>query len=242
MPPLTKAELNHTKTQKYAIFVEKESKTITITKTITYCKVRDHCHYTAKYRGAAHSICNLKFNVPDEIPVVFHNGSNYDYHLIIKKLAKEFEGKYEFLGENTEKYKTFSIPIEKEVTKTDKHGSKSVVTVSYKIKFINSARFMASSLSNLIDNLTEEFHKVKCKDCDRFLEYESAENNLIKYKSLSHNKDYSKKLDEKFKKRFKNTFKFSDQISKKLFCYLEKFFILMTTWMNGKSLRKQYYL
>ena len=242
MPPLTKAELNHTKTQNYAIFVEKESKTITITKTITYWKVRDHCHYTAKYRGAAHSICNLKFNVPDEIPVVFHNGSNYDYHLIIKKLAKEFEGKFEFLGENTEKYKTFSIPIEKEVTKTDKDGSKSVVTVSYKIKFINSARFMASSLSNLIDNLTEEFHKVKCKDCDRFLEYESAENNLIKYKSLSHNKDYSKKLDEKFKMRFKNTFKFSDQISKKLFCYLEKFFILMTTWMNGKSLRKQYYL
>ena len=43
-------------------------------------KVRDHCHYTGKYRGAAHSICNLKFNKPNEIPVVFHNGSNYDYY------------------------------------------------------------------------------------------------------------------------------------------------------------------
>ena len=169
MPPLTKKELNHTKTQKYAKFVEKESKTITITKTITYWKVRDHFHYTAKYRGAAHSICNLKFNVPDEIPVVFHNGSNYDYHLIIKELAKEFEEKNEFLGENTEKYKTFSIPIEKEGTKTDKDGSKSVVTVSYKIKFIDSARFMASSLSNLIDNLTARVHKIKCQNCRCFL-------------------------------------------------------------------------
>ena len=47
-----------------------------LSKTINYRKVRDHCHYTGKYKGAAHSICNLKFNVPYEIPVVFHNGSN----------------------------------------------------------------------------------------------------------------------------------------------------------------------
>ena len=57
-------------------------------------KVRDHCHYTGKYRGAAHSICNLKFNVPNEISVVFHNGSNYDYHFIIKELANEFEEQF----------------------------------------------------------------------------------------------------------------------------------------------------
>ena len=43
----------------------------------------------------------------NEIAVVFHNGSNYDYHFIIKELASEFEGKFEYLGENTEKYKTF---------------------------------------------------------------------------------------------------------------------------------------
>ena len=54
---------------------------------MNYQKVRDHCHYTGKYRGAAHSICNLKFNVPSEIPVVFHNGSNYNYNFIIKELA-----------------------------------------------------------------------------------------------------------------------------------------------------------
>ena len=48
-------------------------------------KVRDHCHYTGKYRGAAHNICNLRYKVPKEIPVVFHNGSTYDYHFIIKE-------------------------------------------------------------------------------------------------------------------------------------------------------------
>ena len=67
-------------------------------------KVRDHCHYTGKYRGAAHNICNLRYKVPKEIPIVFHNGSIYDYHFIIKKLVKEFEGNFECLGENTEKY------------------------------------------------------------------------------------------------------------------------------------------
>ena len=53
-----------------------------------YCKVRDHCHYTGEYRGAAHSICNLKYSVPKKIPIVFHNGSNYDYHFIMKDLTE----------------------------------------------------------------------------------------------------------------------------------------------------------
>ena len=62
---------------------------------------------------------------------------------------------------NTEKYKTFSVPIEKEVTKIDKDSNESVATRSYKIKFINSARFMASSLSDLVDNLAGRIHKCK---------------------------------------------------------------------------------
>ena len=67
----------------------------------TYRKVRDHYHYTGKYRGAADSICNLKCNDPNEFAVVFHNSSNYDYHFIIKKLASELEGQFECPGENT---------------------------------------------------------------------------------------------------------------------------------------------
>ena len=72
-------------------------------KSINYRKFRDHCHYTGKYSGAAHNSYNLKFNVP----VVFHNGSSYDYHLIIKELADEFEVQIECLRENKERNKTF---------------------------------------------------------------------------------------------------------------------------------------
>ena len=61
------------------------------------------------------------------------------------------------------------------------------------MKFIDCARFMATSLSNLADNLTEGIHKIKCKDCDCFLEYKRVKNNLIKYKCLSCNKNYSNK-------------------------------------------------
>ena len=71
-----------------------------------YHKVRYHCHYTGEYRGAAHSICNLKYSVPQKILVVFHNESNYDYHFIIKELAEEFKKQFTCVGENTEKYIT----------------------------------------------------------------------------------------------------------------------------------------
>ena len=67
-----------------------------------YRNVRDHCHYTEEYRGAAHSICNLKYSVPKKIAIVFHNGSNYECHFIIKELAEEFKIQFTYLGENTE--------------------------------------------------------------------------------------------------------------------------------------------
>ena len=55
-----------------------------LSKSIKYGKVRNHCHYAGKYRGTAHSTCNLKFNLPNEIPIILHNGPNYDYHFFIK--------------------------------------------------------------------------------------------------------------------------------------------------------------
>ena len=115
--------------------------------------------------------------MPNEIPVVFHKGSIYDYHIIIKELANEFEGIFERLGKTMEKYKTFSVSMEKEVIKIDKDGKENVVTISYKIKFIDNGRFMATSLSNLAYNLTEGVHKIKCKDCDCFFQYESVKDN-----------------------------------------------------------------
>ena len=83
--------------QKYVIFVGKKILK-NLSKSIIYPKVRNHGHFAGRYRGAVHSICNLKFNMPNEIPVIFHNGSNYDYHLIIKELANEFDGQFECLG------------------------------------------------------------------------------------------------------------------------------------------------
>ena len=81
---------------------------------------------------------------------------------------------------------------------------------------------MATSLSNLADSLTEGIHKIKCNDCDRFLEYESVKANLIKYKCLSCNKDYSKKIDVELGKRFKKTFKFSNNNISKFLLLLRK--------------------
>ena len=172
-------------------------------------KVRDNWNYTGKYRGAAHSICILKFDVPNEIPVVFHNGSNYDCYFIIKELATESKGHFKCLWENAEKYKTFPLQQKMKRQILIKMVVK-VLSVYLTKKVIDSARCMASSWSNLVDNLTEGIHKIKFEDCDCFLEYESVKENLIKYKCLSCNKDYSNKLDEKLKKLFKNTFKVSD--------------------------------
>ena len=66
------------------------------------------------------------------------------------------------------------MPIRKEITKNNKEGNESVTTKPYKIKVIDSAKFMASSLSNLVNNLAEGMHKIKCTDCYCFPEYESV--------------------------------------------------------------------
>ena len=102
--------------------------------------------------------------MPNEIPVVFHNGSTYDYHFSIKELVKECKGNFECLGENTEKYITFSVPTKKKIENKD-------LEITYKLKFIDSYRFMSSSLSKLVDNLSEGIHNNKCIDCKSNLDY-----------------------------------------------------------------------
>ena len=128
-----------------------------------YRKVTEHCHYTQEYRGIVHSICNLKYSVPRKTPVVFHNGSNYDNHFTIKELGEEFKKQFTCLEKNTEKYITFTVPIEKEVTRIDENGEGITKNISYILQFIDSAIFMASSLSNLVNNLSEGIHRIKCK-------------------------------------------------------------------------------
>ena len=105
----------------------------------------------------------------NEISVVSHNSSNYDNHFIIKELATDFERKFECLCKNRGKYQNFSVPIEKKYIYIDKDGNESVSTISYKIKCIDSVRFISSSQSNLADNFAERIDKVICKDFDIFL-------------------------------------------------------------------------
>ena len=142
IPPTKKEEKRHGE-QKVCYIFKKEFNTDDNDKR-NY-KVKGHCHYTGKYRDPAHNICNLRYKIPKEIPIVFHNGSTYDYHFIIKELVKEFNGNFECLGENTEKYITFSVPIKKEIKNKNK-----IIEITYKIKFIDSFRFMLTSLTSII--------------------------------------------------------------------------------------------
>ena len=191
-----------------------------------YRKVRDHCHDTGEYRGAAQSICNLEYSVPKKIPIAFYNGFNYEYHFIIKELVEEFEKQFTCLGESSEKYITFKVPIEKEVTRIDKNGEGITKNMSYTLRFIDSTRFMASSLSNLVNNRSEGISKLKCKYrhndkkfetcgityevCNCFLEYTNFKDELIEYKCFRCNKNYQQTFDEKLKELFFNTYNFSN--------------------------------
>ena len=149
--PLTDKEKETNENQKVCYICKKIFST-----NKKYCKVRDHCHYTGQYTGTAHSICNLRYQIPKEIPVVFHNGSTNDYHFIIKQLVREFKYYLECLGENTEKYITFSVPIKKVLDNDNdnnndndsdkKNGKdKKAKTITYRLRFIDSCRFMQDS-------------------------------------------------------------------------------------------------
>ena len=97
-----------------------------------------------------HITCNLKYSMPREIYIASHNGSNYDYYFIIKELAEEVEGQFTCLRENNKKYINFSVLII-----IDKSRKKITKTISYRLRFIDNAKFMASSLSNLVNNPAE---------------------------------------------------------------------------------------
>ena len=93
--PLTKEEENSYSKETNCYICKKEFINYKDDYDKKYCKVKDYCYYTGKYKGAAHNNCSLKYKVQKEILKVFHNGSTYDYHFIIKELAKEFNGNFE---------------------------------------------------------------------------------------------------------------------------------------------------
>ena len=197
--PLTKKEeKNHSK-QKVCYICKKEFNTDPNDKK--HHKVKDHCHYTGEYRGPAHNICNLRYRIPKEIPVVFHNGSTYHYHFIIRELVKEFDGNFECLGENTEKYITFSVPIQTEIENKNK-----IIEITYKITFIDSCRFISTSLSKLVDNLSEGLHNNRCVDCKSCLDYMKTKDEKLIFRCFNCKKNYEKDVNKELIKRFANTY------------------------------------
>ena len=213
MIPLTKKEEKHHNKQKVCYICKKEFNTDDIDKK--HIKVKDHCHYAGKYRGVAHNICNLRYRIPKEIPIVFHNGSTYDYHFIIKELVKEFDGNFECLGENTEKYITFSVPIKKEIENKNK-----IIEITYKIKFIDSSRFMSTSLSKLVYNLSEVLHNNRCVYCKSCLDYMKTKNEKLILRCFSCKMNYEKEFNKELIKRFANIYSFCNG-------HLNKFILLL---------------
>ena len=114
-------------------------------------RVRDHCHYTGRYRGAAHNLCNLKYSKPNNISVFFHNLTGYDSHLFIKKLNTTM-GAIDCIPNNEENYISFSKTIKTGEYKNKKGETKDKY---FKIVFKDSLKFMASSLEALVNNLPE---------------------------------------------------------------------------------------
>ena len=94
----------------------------------------------------------IQVNVEALLEVIFHNGSNYNYQFKITELAEEFEGQLACLGENTEKHIKFLVPIEKEVKRPGKNVEEITKAIFYTLQFIDSGRFMSSSLSNLFES------------------------------------------------------------------------------------------
>ena len=119
-------------------------------------KVRDHCHYTGKYRGPTHRNCSLRYRIPSYIPVVFHNLSGYDAHLFIKELGSK-SSNIEVIAKNREDYITFSVDVMVD-RYTDKNGDERDKFI--KLQFIDSFKFMASSLDSLTNNLVRGGRKL----------------------------------------------------------------------------------
>ena len=137
-------------------------------------KVRDHCHLSGKFRGAAHNKCNRKYKRPKFFPVVFHNLSGYDSHLFIKKLRGDNGEKINCIPNNEEKYISFSKEVI--VDKYEKDGKEKLV--KRQLRFIDSFRFMPSSL----DALSKNLHKDQCTNLNHF--YSGKQRDLLLRKGV----------------------------------------------------------
>ena len=120
----------------------------------------------------------------------------------------------ECLGENTENYITFSVAIKKKLD----NGK----TITYKLKFIDSFRFMSSSLSSLVDNLSEGLHSDKCADFKYCLEYMVFNDDQLIFRCFECEKNYKKDFNKELIKRFANIYQFCNEDINKFILLLRK--------------------
>ena len=143
-------------------------------------KVRDHCHYSGIYRGAAHLLCNLQYKIPSYILVVFHNHLGYDAQMFIKELASSSPdgAKMGVFAKNKEDYITFLISIE--VYKyVDRNGEERPKEME--LRFIDSFKFMSSSLDSLVNNLARGAPGAHMVEIISFLDSRSITSPNISY-------------------------------------------------------------
>ena len=114
------------------------------------------------------------------------------------------------------------MPIKKEITKRDKDGNDKTTKISYKIKFIDSYRFMSKLLSNLVDNLSEGLHSDKCTDCKSCLDYMAAKDEQLIFRYFECKKNYKKDFNKELIKRFANIYEFCNEDINKFILLLRK--------------------
>ena len=206
---LTKEEYENHKNQKVCYICNKEF--IAYDEDKNYYKVKNYCEFTGKYQGTCHKICRSKYKTLKEIPIIFHNGSDYDYHVIINQLAISFKmyGSFYCLSENSEKYNTFSVHF-----KTNK-------SIICRLKFADSFRFMNTSLLNLISNLSDQLYN-NCFYCKNLLDYMIFKDNKVVCRCFERKKNISKYFNNELTKRFKNIYKFCENNKNKSLLLLRK--------------------
>ena len=165
-------------------------------------KVRNHCHYTSKYRGPAHRICNLNYKIPNYIPVIFHNLSGYDAHLFFKESGKD-TNELGVIAKNREDYIIFSTDVTVD-TYMDKDGMMKDKTIQ--LRFTDSFKFVGSSLETLTNDLVGTSEN-RCDGRKEICELTHIDENYITHgKCQDCHENYSKhKLNEELIfKKFRN--------------------------------------
>ncbi|XP_058981533.1 uncharacterized protein LOC131803829 [Musca domestica] len=175
-------------------------------------RVKDHCHLTGKYRGAAHNECNLKYHVSKFVPIFFHNFSSYDCHLFFKELI-HFDGEIKVIPLNKELYVSMSYftkmnnDSNEMVDHNSSVNSKNKWRNKFELRFLDSFRFMSSSLDSLAKNLPKNaFQAVRTQFPN------DADFNLLTRKGVFPY-EYVSSLDKLYERKLPNRNEFYNRLT-----------------------------